>query len=182
MTSFTSFSIWLLSLATLTGQIIAVLLILLLFLKKFAPKYKAGTKITGFISDNYVALILIITAGATLSSLTLSDILGFLPCKLCWFQRAFMYPQVVISGVALFTNDFNVKKYLLPLSVIGVVIAVYQIFVQTFPGIIQCGDEIVSCSLKQFAGFGYITIPVMSLTAFGLLILLCLTSSSKKAK
>lgn len=180
MSEFTNLSIWLLSLATLAGQIIIVFLILLLVLKKFVPKYKAPKKIIEFISDNYVAFIFIITAGATLSSLALSDILSFLPCKLCWYQRAFMYPQVVISAVALFTNDFNVKKYLLPLSLVGLVLAVYQIFLQTFPGIIQCGDELVSCSSKQFAGFGYITIPVMSLTAFVLIILVILSSRIRK--
>jgi disulfide bond formation protein DsbB len=152
----------------------------LLVLKKFAPEYKAPKKIVEFIADNYVAFIFIITAGATLSSLALSDILSFAPCKLCWFQRAFMYPQVVIALIALFTNDFNVKKYFLPLSLIGAVIAVYHIFVQALPGIIPCGDEIVSCSSKQFAGFGYITIPVMSLTAFGLLILICLAAMRKE--
>ena len=177
MTSFVDLSVWLLSLATLCGQIVIVFLGLLLLLKKFAPEYKAPKKLIKFISDNYIAFIFVISAGATLSSLALSDILSFAPCKLCWYQRAFMYPQAVISAVALFTNDFNVKKYLLPLSLIGAVIAIYHILVQSFPGVIRCGDEIVNCSTKQFAGFGYITIPVMSLTAFGLIILICLAAT-----
>lgn len=180
MTSFADFSIWLLSLATLLGQITAFFLVLLFFVKKFAPKYKTPKKIIEFISDNYIAFVFVISAGATLSSLALSDILSFAPCKLCWYQRAFMYPQAVISGIALFINDVKIGIYLLVLSIIGSLIAVYHILVQTFPGVIRCGDEIVNCSSKQFAGFGYITIPVMSLTAFVLIILVILSSRIRK--
>lgn len=180
MTSFINLSVWLLSLATLVGQIIAVFLVLLFFIRKFAPQYEIPKKLVGFISDNYIALIFVISAGATISSLALSDILSFVPCKLCWYQRAFMYPQALIAGIALFVNDVKARIYLLALSIIGLLIAIYHILVQLFPGVIRCGDEIVNCSSKQFAGFGYITIPVMSLTAFGLIILVSLYGKVRK--
>lgn len=159
---------------TLLTQILVVFFAVILVFRKFQPKDKASKKLVQLISDNHILLIFIITAGATVASLFLSDILGLPPCKLCWYQRVFMYPQVIVSGIALFTNDIKAKKYLLSMSIIGLLVAIYHILVQTFPAIIQCGDETVSCSAKQFAGFGYITIPVMSLTAFMLLILICL--------
>lgn len=56
---------------------------------------------------------------ATLGSLYLSEIKGFIPCDLCWFQRIFMYPLVLILGIATLQNDWKVVRYALPLSVIG---------------------------------------------------------------
>lgn len=161
---------WIFSSFTVLGQISAVFLGLLLAVRIFQPKDKTSKKIASLISNNYIVLIFLITAAASAGSLFLSDIMNYLPCKLCWYQRIFIYPQVIISGVALFTADTSVRKYLLPLSIVGALIAVYHILLQIYPSVLQCGDETVSCSTNQFVGFGYITIPVMSLTAFIILI------------
>lgn len=182
MQSFSQLVIWAFSSMTLLTQVVIVLLALLLVVRKLQPKDKTSERVVSLISDNYVLIIFVITAGATVGSLILSDILNFPPCKLCWYQRIFIYPQVVISGIALFTNDINVKKYLLPLSLMGGAIAIYHILLQTFPTIIQCGDETVSCSANQFVGFGYITIPVMSLTAFLLIIFVMLSTFDWKKR
>lgn len=56
---------------------------------------------------------------ATLGSLYLSEIKGFLPCDLCWFQRIFMYPLTILLGIAYFKDDVGIAKYVLPLSFIG---------------------------------------------------------------
>lgn len=182
MTSFTSLTISLLSIGTLAAQILAGIFFLFLMFRLVQPKDKSSKRLVNLISDNHMAIIFVITAGATVGSLILSEALGFPPCKLCWYQRIAIYPQMLISGVALITADENVRKYLLPMSVIGALIAIYHILVQALPGIIQCGDEVVSCSSKQFAGFGYITIPVMSLTAFVILILIYLTTFDRFKK
>lgn len=55
---------------------------------------------------------------ATLGSLYLSEIKGFLPCDLCWFQRIFMYPLTILLGIAYFKDDVGIAKYVLPLSFI----------------------------------------------------------------
>ena len=115
--------VWIFSSLTILGQIAVVLLALILIVRKFQPKDKTSKKIVSLIANNYIVLIFLITAAASAGSLFLSDIMGYLPCKLCWYQRIFIYPQVIISGVALFTSDVNVRKYLLPLSLIGALIA-----------------------------------------------------------
>lgn len=89
-----------------------------------------------------------------------------------------MFPQVVISGIALFTNDTKAKKYLVALSLIGAAIAIYHLILQAMPTVVQCGDELVSCEKNAFVSFGYITIPVMSLTAF--MVVLALSLFKKK--
>lgn len=112
---------------------------------------------------------------ATLGSLFYSEVAGFTPCKLCWFQRIFMYPLPIILGLGLLKKDKKIAKYGLVLSLIGAVIALYHYWLQV------SGVESVSCSLVGyspscsnyfFLRFGYITIAMQSLTAFGMISLL----------
>ena len=42
---------------------------------------------------------------ATLGSLFFSDIMQFVPCTMCWYQRIFMYPLVIIFLIALLYPD-----------------------------------------------------------------------------
>lgn len=85
-----------------------------------------------------------------------------------------MYPQVVILGIAFLKNDAKVKLYSLVLSVIGLFIAIYHIALQFYPSILPCSDEVANCALKQFEYYGYITIPVMSASAFLAMVLIIL--------
>lgn len=115
---------------------------------------------------------------ATLGSLFYSDVAGFEPCKLCWYQRILMYPQVILFGLALWKRDHGVWLYSLTLSVIGAAIAGYHYLLQL--GIapsLPCSavGYSASCAQRFVMTFGYITIPVMALTAFVLLALLALT-------
>jgi disulfide bond formation protein DsbB len=163
----------------LGGQIIAALLVVILVLNRLKIKINVVAKITKFLSQNSIAVVLVISASAMMASLTLSEVLGFAPCQLCWYQRISMYPVAVISFIALITND-KIKKYVLTLSVIGMLVSIYHVLLQMFPTILECNDETAKCSAVQFAQFGYITIPVMSLTAFLLIVLVSLFSVSKK--
>ncbi|OGH17309.1 MAG: hypothetical protein A3C30_01365 [Candidatus Levybacteria bacterium RIFCSPHIGHO2_02_FULL_40_18] len=137
-------------------------------------------KITQFLSDNSLPFAFLVAVAATAGPLFLSEIAHFTPCKLCWFQRIFMFPQVLILGIATFKNDFSIKRYILPMSVIGAAIAIYHYLLQTSPIPLPCSDEVANCTLKQFAYFGYITIPLMSFTAFALIIFLMLFLKRQK--
>jgi len=105
---------------------------------------------------------------ATVGSLYFSEVRHFVPCTLCWYQRILMYPQVLLLGVAAWSRDAGVVKYSLPLTVLGAVIATYHVLDQKvagfgFPGVCASG---VPCNVSYVNYFGFITIPVMSLTAF----------------
>lgn len=154
------------SVLVVMSQVGILLLLGIYILSKFQPNDKSTKKISSLISDNFIVLAFLVTAGATAGSFVMSDILGFLPCKLCWYQRVFMFPQVIVAGVALIKNEANAKKYLVALSIVGSLVAIYHLALQAMPTVIQCGDELVSCEKNPFVSFGYITIPVMSLTAF----------------
>ena len=110
-----------------------------------------------------------VTAVATGGSLFFSEVANFVPCELCWFQRIFMYPLAIVTLLAAIANDHRVARYLLPLPVIGAGISVYHILVeervvgQTTACLISAPG---GCAVKWIDEFGYVTIPVLALTAF----------------
>ncbi len=114
-----------------------------------------------------------IAVSAVSLSLFYSEIAGFEPCKLCWFQRIFMYPQIILLGIALLKKDFKIVNYALPLALIGSVFALYHNYIY-YGGqsILPCSafGLGVSCTRRYVFELGYITIPLMSLTSFLLLI------------
>ncbi len=168
-----------LSTGTLLLQIVSLVLVVVMVFGFLKPKNKTVKKIKNMISDNYVVIILVISGMATAGSLALSEIVNFAPCKLCWYQRVMMYPQALIAFVSLITNDSKIKKYILPLSVVGIAIATYHILLQVFPTAFQCNDEVAKCSAVQFAQFGYITIPVMAFSTFLFIILVSLVKNKE---
>ncbi len=110
---------------------------------------------------------------ATAGSLFYSEVAGYEPCKLCWWQRIFMYPQVVLLGIALLKRDTAVRFYAISLSAIGAVIAAYHYLLQLdiAPAIpCQAIGYSALCSQRFVMAFGYVTIPMMALTAFLLII------------
>ncbi|MDA1515628.1 disulfide bond formation protein B, partial [Bacillus cereus group sp. TH40LC] len=46
-------------------------------------------------------LCLFISLIATCGSLYFSEILGFTPCNLCWYQRIFMYPLIFLIIISM---------------------------------------------------------------------------------
>lgn len=105
---------------------------------------------------------------ATLGSLFFSEVLHLLPCLLCWYQRILMYPLVAILTVGILLRDPRLRWYVLPLSGLGLVIALYHnlLYYGILPeGIVQCTTG-VSCTQRQLEWLGFITIPLLSLTAF----------------
>jgi disulfide bond formation protein DsbB len=63
---------------------------------------------------------------AMLGSLYYSEIVGFVPCTLCWYQRILMYPLVLITLVGIVKQDRSLPDYVLPLSVIGMGFSTYH--------------------------------------------------------
>lgn len=111
---------------------------------------------------------------STLGSLFFSDIMALPPCALCWYQRVFMYPLVIIFIVALFPYDKSVIKCSLPLTILGWAFAVYHVLAYSgiIPERIQPCSKGVSCSETYLDLFGFITIPLLSLVSFSVLAVL----------
>lgn len=164
--------IWLIGTGTLITQAAIAIGVVFYFLSFNAKSKSAIGKASIFLKNNSVGLGFLVAAVATVSSLLMSQVAHFIPCELCWYQRIFMFPQVVILGIALWKNNDQVRLMSLVLSVMGLIIALYHILLQYYPAIFPCSDEAANCALVQINYFGYITIPFMSATAFALIILL----------
>lgn len=113
----------------------------------------------------------IVSIVATLGSLYFSEIRGFIPCELCWYQRILMYPLSVILGIAAYYNETTIKKYVLPISIIGGLISLYHYMVQKVPGFasIKPCTQGVPCNAAYINWLGFITIPFLALMAFTLI-------------
>lgn len=124
----------------------------------------------------FAYLAWMIALAGMVGSLFFSEVMSLPPCVLCWYQRIAAYPLVVIIPVGILLRDVRMKYYALPLSVIGLIIAVYHNLL--YYGVISeplvpC-TEGVPCTLQQIEWLGFITIPFMSLVSFAVMSLLLL--------
>lgn len=137
-----------------------------------------GWKIPESIRKNRLLLAFAVVLLATLGSLTYSEIIGYEPCKLCWIQRIFMYPQVLVLGLSLWGRHKGSRALLdlsFVMSIVGGMVALYHYLMQL--GIVPEGScaaigYSVSCAERFVMQFGYITIPMMALSAFFLVTML----------
>ena len=115
----------------------------------------------------YIFLAWIISLVSMLGSLFFSQVMEFPPCELCWYQRIAMYPLVVIFLVGSFQPALQTIKFSLPIVVIGWLIALYHnlLHYEIVPESASPCMEGVSCSTVYIDWFGFITIPILSLTA-----------------
>src|SRR2546421_12925734 len=72
----------------------------------------------------------VVAAIATGGSLFFSEIAGFPPCELCWFQRICMYPLSILLLLAALANDHRVARYLWPLPLVGAGVSVYHLLIE----------------------------------------------------
>lgn len=125
---------------------------------------------------NWVVLFLtwVLVSVSTLGSVFFSHIMDFAPCVLCWYQRIFLFPLVIILATGLFPFDKRVIVYSLPLAIIGWFIAFYHnlLYSGIIPQEMQPCSKGISCTEKYIDLFGFITIPMLSLISFSIIILL----------
>lgn len=115
----------------------------------------------------------LLASAATLGSLFFSEIMDFAPCSLCWYQRIFMYPLVLVLLVGLLPFDPKVVRFSLPLASGGWLVALYHTLL--YEGIISeslapCSQG-VSCSEAYIELLGFLSIPMLSLLTFTAMVL-----------
>lgn len=113
--------------------------------------------------------MLIVVAFAVVDTLVYSEFFGIIPCGLCWLERVFMYPLLFIIAIALFTKDRNAPRYILTLSVAGLLIALYHHYIQLGGSqFIKCPAAGADCAKLIIFEFGFITFPLLAAIAFGM--------------
>ncbi len=154
---------------TLLSNIVFVVFIIALYFKKDFRNY-----IYTFVNKYVLQLIFASSMTALVGSLLYSNVAGFPPCELCWIQRIFMYPQALLSFMAMIWKDKRMVTYLFPMSILGGVIALYHSFTNWGYGgsLLGCTSVGGECSRVYVLEYGYITIPFMALTTFAYLILI----------
>lgn len=155
-----------LSLGTIFLQVIIFLLLInLVFLRNYKNTFllffKKYTFILGFLS----------ALGAFLLSLFYSNIVGFPPCELCWVQRIFLYPQLILFGMELYKRDKSIVDFSIVFAIFGSIVSMYHIYIENGgSSSLDCAAKTsisanqVSCATRYVYEFGYITMPLMALT------------------
>jgi len=131
---------------------------------------------------NFIFFAFMSSLVATLGSLFFSEIMNFIPCSLCWYQRVFMYPLVFIFLVNLLYPDKEVFKYSFPLVIVGLILSSYHnlLVYKIIPDNLSPCISGVPCSVDYLNYFGFITIPFLAFISF-LLIAIFLLLYKKKA-
>ena len=127
--------------------------------------------------SNFLILLSFITASiATMGSLFFSEVMQFVPCSMCWYQRIFMYPLVLIFLINTLYPDDKVFKYAMPIVIVGLLFAIYHnllMFGIIPESVVPCVQG-VPCSTKYIDWFGFISIPFLSLCAYLIIFILLL--------
>ena len=111
---------------------------------------------------------------ATLGSLYLSEVEGFVPCLLCWIQRGFMYPLALLLIVVALRPFRWAAPVVLLLASLGVLTAAYHYGEQRgwVGGSEQFCDAATPCTYVWVEQFGFMSIPFMAFSGFLLIALL----------
>lgn len=121
---------------------------------------------------------------STLGSLFLSEVMGYPPCILCWYQRILMYPLVILLPIGLFPFDRNIVRYAAPLSMLGVLIAAFHLLLVAgyIPESIKPCVQGIPCSEVQVQWFGFVTIPLLSALSFLLITAMLILTHMRSPK
>ncbi len=105
---------------------------------------------------------------AMCGSLYFSEVAGYVPCNLCWYQRILMYPLAVIIAVGLVQRVQALPLLVLPFSLLGIGVSSYHYLLEKtdlFSSSITC-DVGAPCTVAWINWLGFITIPFLALIAF----------------
>ncbi len=127
----------------------------------------------------YVAWLLSLVA--TGGSLFFSEIMLYPPCVLCWYQRIAMYPLVIILGRGVLKHPAVAMSFAWPLALIGWLVALYHnlLYYKILPESAAPCRTGVSCTSFHIEWWGFITIPLLSLTAFTLILIIAFLMKRK---
>jgi len=166
-----------------TLGLIAIGLILIILISNLLKDSELSKGFLKFIQKHSLKLIALFTLAPIIGSLTYSDYFGLTPCKLCWYQRIFMYPMFFLALVGLKIKDKNTTKYTITLATLGSLVSIYQLYLQFFAeGYDNCSivGQNASCSKIWIKVFDFMTIPSMALICFILVILISLNDIRSK--
>ena len=153
----------LLSLGIIFLQIVTVALLLnLIFFRSHT------NQILIFFKKYTFVIAFLIALASTMLSLFYSNIVGFPPCELCWINRIFIYPQVILFGMELYKRDKAIVDQAIVLAALSALTSIFHVYIENGgASSLACatgGPATISCATRYIYEFGYVTIPIMALT------------------
>jgi disulfide bond formation protein DsbB len=175
---------------TLAMGTILIHIFLCVLLFSFAWNPRRSNKFLIFVDKYAIEASLAIASVAMLTSLVYSEIIGFPPCELCWVQRSFIYPQVLLFAIMLWKNKVNKNRLMkasIVLSSFGAIVSLYHVYIEHGgSSSLPCVDPssaTVSCAIRYVYEFGYISMPVMAFTtSITILILLVIHRTLSRSR
>lgn len=136
------------------------------------------------VGPSALALAATVAAVCTAGSLYLSEVAGYPPCRLCWYQRFAMYPLVPLLAVAAWRGSRRLAATGAVLAATGAAVSVWHMLVERNPDLesVTTCDLANPCSTIWVEHLGYLTIPTMALSGFALVIALVLVARSVPAQ
>ena len=113
-------------------------------------------------------MVFIVSFVSLIGSIYYSNVVGLVPCDLCWYQRILMYPLLFLSTTSIIFSTKLSKRFIAALTVPGMFLALYHYLLQKFglgAQFVTCSNG-VSCQTIDVEFFGFITLPLLSFVAF----------------
>jgi disulfide bond formation protein DsbB len=154
------------SLLALTALVGAVALVAIRIIAVRDPGGPAAALLAD-LAPAALPLAAVVAATSMLGSLVFSEVLGYPPCTLCWYQRIAMYPLAPILGIAAVRRDLGIRPYAWVLAGSGAVISIYHYIIQWVPDLDATACAVDNpCTAVFVREFGFVSIPFMALAGF----------------
>jgi disulfide bond formation protein DsbB len=166
--------VWVFSGLGVLGQVLVAILLLICVLALFGVRGPLDT-LRGWLWGYELWAAFVVAAVATGGSLFYSEVAGYIPCELCWFQRLCMYPLSIFLLLMAIWGADRAARYIIALPIVGAGVSLYHMLIGyhviTEPK--RCSIGVPGgCGINwiQAQNFGYLEIETLAFTAFLLLI------------
>lgn len=125
-------------------------------------------RLSEWLNRNSMYIALVAAWVAMLGSLYFSEVRGYVPCVLCWYQRILMYPLAAYIAIGLLVRDPYLPYYIMPVSLLGMFVSTYHYLLEKtdiFASMEICKQG-ASCTTQWINWFGFMTIPFLALIGF----------------
>ena len=169
-----------LALLTVVAEVFAVAGAAALAASAAAPDSQFAATVRDIARAAGVQVAFVVAATATAGSLYFSEVANYVPCTLCWYQRIAMYPLPVILAIGLLRRAYDVWTYAVPIALVGATISIYHVYVERSGHETGFCTKSAPCTTIWFEKFGYVTLPVMALSAFAAVIVALLLARPER--
>jgi len=125
----------------------------------------------------------LVVLAAIAGSLATSEIFGWSTFTLSTAQRAFMYPILPVIGAAMALGVKDIRKYVLPFSVLGMGLSAYHHLLVRFDPTQGCGFALPCSTAYRYTVAGIslrpMYLPLLAFIAFGIITALTLRYEPK---